>query len=203
MAKTLKKDLPPHYLVRMAGSFYDKEQSGVKSIKKYKVSIPIPLIVTANVPQKVWDEKKGVHLYIDEIKQVHINEVGIRAYLLKSKRLENIVRKQAVNFITLREYNIVEVVPSDPSIQLPTDPSALTLAQLKNHIKVNSWPIDLHLFPDLPTLREAVVNYMESGEGYVHYENVYRRRHAVVSAFNDEAQELDEYYTNQLPELEV
>ena len=133
-----KTDLAPHYLVHVEGTFYDKEQSGTKNIKKYKVKIPVLLRVTANVPKKVWDEKKGTHVFIDDVREVNLNDVGIRSHLLQSKRLENLVKKQAVNFIALREYIVTEVVPSHPSIALPTDPSVLKLAQLKEHITMNA-----------------------------------------------------------------
>lgn len=189
-----KKELPPHYLVHMEGTFYDKETSGSKNIKPYSFKIPVPLRVTANVPKKIWDEKKGTHLWVDEIRDVHINEVGIRSYLMRSGKLVDRIKKIANNFVAIREYIIAEVVPSDPAIQLPSDPAALTLPQIKRHIQVNSWPIDLKLFSTLATLREAIMNYMESPEGYITYENTYRRRNAITGAFSDQASELEEYY---------
>lgn len=196
MARAQKKDLPAHYLVTVEGTYYDKID-GDKTMKQYKFTFPVPVQVKATVPEKRFDTVKQQFIWEDVTKMMHIDDYGIMRFLKNSKKLSDKCELQSTNFVGIRTHNIVHIEASSPEIPLPSNPYVLNLVQLRKFVKANSWPVDLTLFTSLEQLREAVLNYKEDPVSYKVYEDRFKQRNAVRSAFSSEMESLEEFYDAQ------
>lgn len=195
MARPSKSSLPPHYLVTVEGTFYDKVD-GTKTLKPYLYTFPVPVRVTVMVPERKFDAEKQVHFYQDVKKDMHIDDYGILRFLKSSHKIQDKNEVEAVNYAGLRTHNIINIEPSDPDIALPSNPYVLNLLQLRKFIKTNGWPVDTKLFNTLATLREAVINYKEDPNSYKVYEDKYKQRNSIRSAFSAEMEDLENFYNS-------
>ncbi len=180
--------------------------SNDKVAKSFQVTIPVPIKVHTSVPTKVTTEENGT-LWVDEYREVHINEIGIRAYLRRTKRLLEFLKKrknsdgtlQFPNITGMRTVQVLNVTASDPAIALPTDPLNLNMTQLKHWIRMNGAQIDTTFFSTLAQLREAVMNYQEDPLSYKSYEQIMKKKHGKHAAFTAISETLEAAYENYTP----
>jgi len=194
------KHLPPHYLVTVQGTYYDRG-NGKKEIKPYEFKFPVPAKVKAEIPERRFDAEKQRHFYETITKEVHIDEYGILRFLKTSNKLQDKVESIAVNFSGIREHTIVNVEPSHEDLTLPDNPYVLNLIQLRQLVRDRGWGIDLKIFNSLKSLREAVINYKEDPQSYKTYEDKFKQRNAIRSAFSENMESLENYY-DSLEQLE-
>ncbi len=208
---TPKASLPPHYIVTLEGQVWENSvMTNAKVKRAFKVTIPIPAKVYASVPTKVTTDEGPI--WVDEAREVHIDEIGIRTYLRRTKRLLEHLKKKRVpgsdelmypNIHSIRSVQVLNVSASDPALALPSDPLNLNIAQLKHWIRLNNAPIDTTFFATLHQLREAVINYKEDPQSYKRYEEVMKKKHGKHAAFTAVSEQLEQAYAdyeNDIPE---
>lgn len=202
------QNLPPHYIVTLEGQVWEKStMTNTKVAKSFTVTIPVPIKVHTSVPTKVTTVEDGT-LWVDEYREVHIDEIGIRAYLRRTKRLLEFLKRRKnadgtlafPNIHSMRTVQVLNVAASDPSIALPSDPLNLNLTQLKHWIRMNHAPIDTTFFATLAQLREAVINYKEDPVSYKTYEQVMKKKHGKHAAFTAVSEQLENAYENYTTE---
>lgn len=189
MAKA-DKDLPWHYIVTVAGTYYVKLANG-KAKMPYEVEVRVPYEEKVTMPMMVDNPLTGRKEEKDITVVKTIDEIGILSYLVNSKRLVQIVRKKHPDFHYLREKEVINLKLSDPDMPLPRNVECLNLSQLKGFIKATAMPIKVKLFPDLKDLRNAVLNYQEGPDSYAEFERRWRKRNAIYSAFSNSFDDLN------------
>lgn len=177
-----KSQVPPHYSVTIQGTFYAKTEKG-KEVLPYELVVNVPVKVKAPVIERVFNKDKEDYDYIETIKEQKIDDVGILAFLSRTKYLHKQLKNTYPTFVGVREHTIVSLTPSDSELPLPKNPECLSRPQIKQLIKYRNMDIDINLFPELKDLRNAVVNYMEDPECYKTFEQRYKAKHAVDAAF--------------------
>lgn len=192
-AKIGPDGLPWHYIVTIRGTYYVKI-GDARAKKPYEIKLKVPFEEEVLLPEWVEDPvtKTKTHRDVKVVK--NIDEIGILAYLMATKRLHAAIRKKPEysDFEYLREKEIVDCQPSDPNMPLPRNVECLNLKQLKALIKGMGFKIEVKLFSELKDLRNAVLNYMEAPDSYNEFERRWRKRHAVFAAFSNSFDELNE-----------
>ena len=191
------KNLKPHFVVEVEGTYRTVTESGDKVLKSYSLKIPVPAHAIATIPTRLYDAERMVFETVDKQVKVSIEEYGILSYLLRQSRIQNKLRSKDTGFIRVVTHTITNITPSDDSLELPTDPFVLNKSQLLRLIKSNGWKITVALFPTLKELRQAVINYKDcKGDepAYKLYEDLKRKINAKGNALNEIQDELELYY---------
>jgi hypothetical protein len=201
MAKTPKKELPPHYLVTVAGTYAYKGEEG-KLRGNYRYTIPVPVTAKAVVPEKRYNEFHQEY-WADTVKTMNIQDIGIMSYLLKNKIIEQRIKKDNPAMTVILTHTYENIIGSSPEVRLPNDPMVLNKSQLVEFVKKNGWPIETKLFTSISELRTAVRNYQESPESYIIFETAVRRRKSGLMAFGSVQEELEAFYDGAQPQSAV
>lgn len=187
----VSKNITPHYLVTIEGTYIKKDGNDKKAIAPYKETIPVPIMVTSTVWSRVFDPVTNQYADVEEEKTLHIDDFGVLSIILKTRKLDERLRKKDPMFHRIRTHEITDVKGSNPSIQMPSNPYLLNLPALRQFIETNHIPVNLKLFTTLSQLREALINYKEDPAAYKEFERRFKQRNSISASVSAAIDELE------------
>jgi len=128
-----------------------------------------------------------------KLKKPYTLEVGLpnldsALSVIKNKLLKALLLKKYPDFVADRTCAIVSATPMDASTPKSNNLAYMDREQLEAHVRVAKVPIDPREYPKVTDLREAIIDFTQTPDGFLAREAVRqadRKENAELAALND------------------